>query len=1280
MLSRTWDTLRPKYDYVVVGSGYGGAITAARLATADLAPKPSVCILERGREWKIGSFPDRMDEALRHQYNPGNRLGLYELVNYRDISVIKGSGLGGTSLVNANVAIVPDAEALDKDGWPKGISLSELTPYYKRAHAVLGACQHPRAQELLKVQALQRRGSQIGINAEALDLTVNFELEGKNEYGMDQKPCIDCGDCVSGCNVGAKNTVYMNYLPMAANAGAEIFTQAEVEWVEKLDQGGWRIHGRHFENQHSRKRFTLDTNNVILAAGSINSTEILMRSEDRDLSVSPAVGTRFGGNGDFFGLAYNGDHRADVLGFGNDLNAPGAKMPPGPTIVGVLRYNGGMQIDKRFTIEDLSFPGAYVDAARAAFALFRGQDTDAGDEAEERQRKLRDLVPFEPPRPDGALNHTMLYLCMGFDDQRGTMEFRSPWWDRKGHMKVHWNDVGSQLVFRKINQELRRHARAQGGAFIENPMWSIFDTRHLITAHPLGGCPMGDDYVQGAVDEFGRVYTGDGGIHDGLFVADGALFPTALGVNPFLTISALAERIAERHIRHLKGDAYPVPSKSVGFGAIDPRAVIDWPESELDKLFRRAPTKGIEVMVNSGERSVDPARKVIHNDAYWKGFFPAGHVLNTMSAALFTGFKKRFFKEDGKLAGVTSDTDNNINARNSLKEIHLTKRKGDLDPGHYILLEYVDPPWEGYYDIFKVINENLLIGRVYLGNYPRGIRLFTFAMTREYGFNSMTVDDHRRLWAGSAVPAKQELDGVWRMDSISNANQAGSIAYLQFNHKPDGRLESRYQLLGLVEGLVTPSFTSNHFQLHDFTPFHDEIRKVDDNLMVGKYVMPLPPGAEALFPAASLGLLHTEETDAGGKRFGLYYLLTRSDKKEIPTNRLLQPFLDTHMPDGLGLEFDETMVGWFNAGGPPAFDGRVDESVDISFTVRMTVTDLNEFIDGVEHEARLNGAITFGKFEGSGPITFMVDPRRSYFNYLRVNEATKEAEMRYHIEFDTADNRRFTLEGTKYMQKNETGGVRAIAEVLEDYTTLFCHLYDPDRKEVGTALMKFRTFEDLSAIRNLTDFLGSFRVTNTSDPLLKIQGQIRFLAFTAEFVQKEYDPLAPVGILPEDVRFEVLRGADTPDYFSDRPTPELQAVLRDVATQPLDSLINTGEVRIDFEGKRIFRDSFWKGSFAKDTLLGWEERVRTGNLGDDGAKSGSLFAGGSFWKRFDKVEDGVATGHVVNYKMKFLAGDPEVREASYPDNARRYFRKGDKLLLLKYKNHPYKIIYDAMKV
>ena len=100
-----------------------------------------------------------------------------------------------------------------------------------------------------------------------------------------------------------------------------------------------------------------------------------------------------------------------------------------------------------------------------------------------------------------------------------------------------------------MNEELRRHAHALRGNFISNPTWSMFNLRHLITAHPLGGCPMGDDYLQGAVDPFGRVFAGDGSVHQGLFVTDGSVIPSALGVNPFLTISALTERFVERKIR-----------------------------------------------------------------------------------------------------------------------------------------------------------------------------------------------------------------------------------------------------------------------------------------------------------------------------------------------------------------------------------------------------------------------------------------------------------------------------------------------------------------------------------------------------------------------------------------------------------------------------------------------------------------------------------------------------------------------------------------------------------
>ena len=121
---------------------------------------------------------------------------------------------------------------------------------------------------------------------------------------------------MTGCNVRAKNTLYMNYLPMAKKAGAAILTQTKVEWLEKRAGGGWRIHGQHVTDDNQGHGFTLDAGEIVLSAGSLNSTEILLRSEAHGLSVSPALGTKFSGNGDFFGLAYNGDFETDDLGYG----------------------------------------------------------------------------------------------------------------------------------------------------------------------------------------------------------------------------------------------------------------------------------------------------------------------------------------------------------------------------------------------------------------------------------------------------------------------------------------------------------------------------------------------------------------------------------------------------------------------------------------------------------------------------------------------------------------------------------------------------------------------------------------------------------------------------------------------------------------------------------------------------------------------------------------------------------------------------------------------------
>lgn len=567
-LSKSWSERRPDgYDVVVIGSGYGGAITAARLATAEWpsGSKPTICLLERGKEWLPGQFPDRLERGIEEARNPLNPLGLYDTLFGNDIGVLMGSGLGGTSLVNANVAIRPDGEVFDQSEWPAAIrsaaQAGELDTYYDRAQATLFAAPHPQAHSLSKVKALEKgaqgvAGAVFGIH----DIAVNFDFEGPNNWGVAQRKCINCGDCATGCNVGAKNTLDTNYLAIAKAGGAELFTQVEARQISKDPEGGYLV-------QYLRRETALGAiesgsmrakRMVIVAANSIGSTAILLRSRDAGLSLSDALGKHFGGNGDFFGVAYNTDERTDVLGWGAYPEssralrlqpAPGILLNPGPTIVSRVRYKTGGPLRERIKAEDLSIPLMYVDAARTALAFLIGRDTDSGDFFEELGRRLRDIGGVDPHLEKGALNYTLAYLVNGHDDAGGEIRLDP----LSKEPLVDWPGVGDQAVFAEANELLEAHTTALGGTYIENPLWGFLPFRTLVTAHPLGGCVMSDSHTTGVTNDLGQVYDEHGGLHDGLYVADSATIPTSLGVNPFMTISALAERRAEHLITELGG-------------------------------------------------------------------------------------------------------------------------------------------------------------------------------------------------------------------------------------------------------------------------------------------------------------------------------------------------------------------------------------------------------------------------------------------------------------------------------------------------------------------------------------------------------------------------------------------------------------------------------------------------------------------------------------------------------------------------------------------------------
>ncbi len=225
MLSTPWEQRKSSYDIVIIGSGYGGAIAAARLAGASLNPKRTICILERGKEWKPGDYPEDLPGVLSATRGDPNLLGLYELLNYTEISVIKGSGLGGTSLINANVAIGRNP-TFSPNTTGRAIHYDDLQPYYQRARQVLASTPHPRAMQLAKIKALSRRAD--GARYQKWKLSTSTSISRSMAQiltACSRTTCIDCGNCVSGCNIGAKNTLYMNYLPMAVAAGVTVHSQ-----------------------------------------------------------------------------------------------------------------------------------------------------------------------------------------------------------------------------------------------------------------------------------------------------------------------------------------------------------------------------------------------------------------------------------------------------------------------------------------------------------------------------------------------------------------------------------------------------------------------------------------------------------------------------------------------------------------------------------------------------------------------------------------------------------------------------------------------------------------------------------------------------------------------------------------------------------------------------------------------------------------------------------------------------------------------------------------------
>jgi hypothetical protein len=409
-ISKPVSLMRHSYDVVVIGSGYGGGVAASRMARAN----QSVRLPERGKEKWPREYPSGVVDAKKElrvsgNYAPasaggripkgGNPTGLYHLMLGKGQNAFVGNGLGGTSLLKANIFLEADQEALAMESWPPGLRQPRgLDKYYQRAKDVLEPFPYPVDwPKLPKLTLLQKQAEALGLNDRFYrPLQTTRFVGGPNSTGIEMDSSTLTGQDGTGNNDGSKSSTLVNYLSDAWNWGAEMFCGCEVRYVMKHPNPNgegylvyFALHSdratdwyndtyKNLKQVHARKC-------VFLGAGAIGTTEILLRSKKFGMKMSDDVGMGMSDNGDMLALGYNIEDDVNAVG----RAYPSPYNPIGPTIAGIIDNRAGHNnpLDG-YIIEEGAVPKALSPMLQSMLDLNPGDDKSKGQTALGKMRQL----------------------------------------------------------------------------------------------------------------------------------------------------------------------------------------------------------------------------------------------------------------------------------------------------------------------------------------------------------------------------------------------------------------------------------------------------------------------------------------------------------------------------------------------------------------------------------------------------------------------------------------------------------------------------------------------------------------------------------------------------------------------------------------------------------------------------------------------------------------------------------------------------------------------------
>ncbi|MFI6073163.1 FAD-dependent oxidoreductase [Actinoplanes sp. NPDC051343] len=511
------------YDVVIVGSGFGGSVSALRLAEKGYR----VGVLEAGRRFDAGTLPKTSWDVRNFLWAPRLGLkGIQRITLLKDVVVLSAAGVGGGSLVYANTLYRPPAAFFADPRWA-GITdwAAELAAHYDQASRMLGVTEQPTMtpSDLVIRQVAEDMG--VGGTFRRTPVGVFFGEPGKtvaDPYfggaGPARTGCTECGDCMIGCRVGAKNRLDVNYLYLAERAGATVHPETEVTAL-RPGGDGWVV-------ETKRGRFT--AGQVILAAGALGTQRLLHAM--RDTGVLPRISGRLG--------ALTRTNSEALLG------AEARSRPARPFSEGVA-ITSSFHPDATTHIEPVRYgPGSN------AMGLLSTLLVDGGGRLPRPVKFLAQALrhPYVLARSLSARQwseRTIIALVMQTLDNSLTVSRT-----RRGRLTTGPGHGEPNPTWIPIGHEVVRRLAEKIDGFPGGTVGDVFDIP--MTAHILGGATIGDSPERGVVDAYHRVFG-----YAGLHVVDGSAVPANLGVNPSLTITALAERAMS--LWPNKGDADPRP-------------------------------------------------------------------------------------------------------------------------------------------------------------------------------------------------------------------------------------------------------------------------------------------------------------------------------------------------------------------------------------------------------------------------------------------------------------------------------------------------------------------------------------------------------------------------------------------------------------------------------------------------------------------------------------------------------------------------------------------------